>query len=174
MAASTVSFDQQMTEEEYLRGDFESDVDFVEDHIEQRYVGEIEHSNWQGALLAWFRGNYGFPKLYALPEVRTKVADRRYRVPDVSVFAHLPQGRIVTEAPLAIFEILSPEDRYARMKTRFRDYERMGVRNLFAIEGRGEYTHFRDGLFAPVETDRSPLAGSEGFVDWPALAALLL
>lgn len=174
MAALTVSLDQRMTEEEYLRGDFESDVDFVEDHIEERYVGEIEHSNWQGALLAWFRGNYGFSKLYALPEVRTKVAERRYRVPDVSVFAQLPQGRIVTEAPLAIFEILSPEDRYARMKTRFRDYERMGVRNLVAIEGRGDYTQYREGRFEPILTGRSVLEGSDGFVDWQAVAGLLL
>ena len=41
-------------------------------------------------------------------EVRVKVAARRYRVPDVAVFAEPARGSVVLEPPLAIFEILSP------------------------------------------------------------------
>ena len=163
-----------MAEAEYLRSSFESDMDFVDGHLEERNVGEIEHANWQRALMAWFLSDRGFPLLIALPEVRVKVSGTRYRVPDVSLYERMPSGTIVTEPPLAVFEILSPEDRYSRLKERFRDYHRMGIENLFAIERRNEYTRFRGDRFEPIVEERSKIEGSEALVDWAAVAAMLL
>ncbi len=45
--------------EEYLRTDFEPDADFVDGLIEERPMGEYNHSSWQEALLAWFGSTRG-------------------------------------------------------------------------------------------------------------------
>ena len=174
MGAFATAKEPFMAEAEYLASSFESDMDFVDGHLEERNVGEIEHANWQRALMAWFLVDRGFPALIALPEVRIKVSEMRYRVPDIAVFARMPAGAVVMEPPLAVFEILSPEDRYSRLKERFRDYHRMGIPNLFAIERREEYSRFQGDRFEPITEKRSSLTGSEAFVDWAALTAMLL
>lgn len=173
MGALTTTPDHYVTESEYLQSSFEVDCDLVDGHLEERNVGEIEHVNWQQALTLWFGLPRGFTRLYAGPEARTRVAPGRYRIPDVAVFTTPPQGRIVTAPPLAIFEILSPEDRYSRLKARFRDYAAMGVPNLFAIESRSEFTTFHDDQFIPIRTSRSHLTGSDAFVDWTEIQSLL-
>lgn len=40
---------------------------------------------------------------------------------------------ILTRPPLVYIEILSSQDRWARMTERFEDYRRMGVPNLWAV-----------------------------------------
>ncbi len=39
----------------------------------------------------------------------------------------LPVEQIITRPPIAVFEILSPEDTLNRMLTKLADYERMGI-----------------------------------------------
>lgn len=173
MAALAIAPDLCMTEAEYLAASFETDVDLVDGHIEERNLGEIEHSNWQQALILWFGTEQGFSRHYTAPEVRVRIAPSRYRVPDVAVFTSPPQGRIVTEPPLAIFEILSPEDRYSRLKARFRDYRDLGVANLFVIENRSEISEFKDDQFIAIRAKRSMLHGSDGFLDWELVQRLL-
>ena len=46
-----------MTEEQYLRTVFRPDCDFVDGRIEERNVGEFEHSRIQGMLIRIF-GNH--------------------------------------------------------------------------------------------------------------------
>jgi Uma2 family endonuclease len=170
MAAHALVPDVHMTEAEYLASDFEIDPDFVEGYLEERSIGGIEHTNWQRALMLWFSQS---TSLIAATEVTVRVGEGRYRVADLAVFEEAPQGAVVTSAPLCVVEILSPSDTFARLKGRMRDYERMGVRNLFVIESRTDLSVFRDGKFVPVTTKESPLEGSDVVLDWSAAAALL-
>ena len=170
MAAYALVSDLTMTEAEYLASDFEVDPDFVEGHTEERNVGGIEHTNWQRALMLWFSQN---TRLIAATEVTVRVADGRYRVADLLIFCEPPQGVVVSDPPVCVLEILSPSDSFRRLKGRMRDYERMGVRNLFVIEGRTEFSEFKEDKFLPVTTDRSCLEGTEDSIDWKAAASLL-
>ena len=54
-----------------------------------------------------------------------------------------------------------------------RDYRRMGVRNLFVVESRTEFSEFKDDTFVPVVSGRSMLEGSDSCIDWQAAARLL-
>lgn len=173
MAAHALVPDFPMTEAEYLTSDFEIDPDFVDGHIEERSMGGIEHTNWERALMRWFLADHGFSPLIASPEVTIRVAEGRYRIADVAVFLEPPQGAVVSDPPLAVVEILSPSDSFRRVKGRMRDYEQMGVRNLFVIESRTEFSEFKEGKFIPVAGDRSALEGSDGFIDWKAAAGFL-
>ncbi len=172
MATQTMMFGEEtaMTEAEYLASDFKIDPDFVNGHLEERFVGDIEHANWQRALLLWFHAN---TNLLAASEIHVRFPDGNYRIPDVAVFLKPPQGAYVTEPPLAVIEILSPSDTFRRLKERMRDYERMGVKNLLVVENRTDVSRFRDDNFTPVSTGRSPLEGTNVSIEWKGAASLL-
>ena len=73
-------------------------------------MGEFDHANWQAALLAWFREHRHSWDVLALPELRVRVTATRFRVPAVTVLdRHSAWEQVITLAPLAVFEILSPK-----------------------------------------------------------------
>jgi Uma2 family endonuclease len=45
-----------------------------------------------------------------------------------------PIEQVPTRAPLAILEVLSPEDRVSRYQQRLNDYRQMGVKNIWVID----------------------------------------
>ena len=99
--------------EEYLRTSYEPDVDYVDGYLEDRHVGETEHSDLQGELITILRTNGKRWSIYAFPELRVQVSARRYRVPDVCVMARTwKKTPIVREAPMLCIEVLSPEDTF--------------------------------------------------------------
>ena len=130
MAAHSLIFDDRklMTVEEYLHSSFEPDAELVDGRIEERNVGEIPHSRWQYAIQVWFAMNPGWG-LRALPEVRVQVTAQNFRVPDVTVLRKEQlDGRIVTAPPVAVFEVVSPDDRYPDVMKKLREYQAMAFR----------------------------------------------
>jgi Uma2 family endonuclease len=55
-------------------------------------------------------------------------------VPDLVVLIAGPQPDILTEPPLLIIEILSPNDSYSDTQERARDYRAMGVETVWIID----------------------------------------
>jgi Uma2 family endonuclease len=121
--------------EEYLRSAYEPDCDYVDGVVEERHLGEIDHSEVQAAVLSFFRAKAGEWGLRALTECRTQVAPNRFRVPDVTV---LHSGeiaeKIIYEAPLLCVEVLSPEDTWKRLKIKVEDYRKFGVENIWIFD----------------------------------------
>ncbi len=162
-----------MSVQEYLKADFEPDADFVDGLIEERPLGEYDHSTWQDALQAWFRAHYPEWRLRARPALRIRVSPTRYRVPDVAVTAiDQPIEQVLVTPPVAVFEVLSPEDTLRRMVVKLQDYERMGIGNIFVIDPEGPaFYRFQDGKLGPAEA-RPRLQGADGEVDWEAIQQL--
>lgn len=161
--------------EVYLRtGDYEPDAEYVDGVIEERPMGQFDHATWQQALQLWFVQHQGQWKLRVRPEYRVCVSPTRYRVPDVTVWDRsLPIEQILTHAPIAVFEVLSPEDRLHRMMRKLADYEAMGIRNIFVIDPEDDtYSRYLDGRLLPLSGDIEPLTDWEGFLDWNAIKAL--
>ena len=161
--------------EEYLHSDFEPDAEYVDGVIEERALGEFDHASWQDALQAWFRSHAADWNLRARPEYRVRVSPTRYRVPDVTVMDRaLPAEPILTTPPVAVFEVLSPEDRMPRVLRKLADYEAMGVANIFVIDPETpRFYQFRNGALRPCTDPRTDLANAPGFLDWEALEGLL-
>ena len=71
-------------------------------------------------------------------ELRVQVSLTRFRVPDVVVLENTgplkEMEQIVHSPPVAVFEILSPEDTLARTLEKLSDYESMGVQSIFVID----------------------------------------
>jgi Uma2 family endonuclease len=121
--------------EVYLRSSYEPDAEYVDGEIERRPMGEWDHASWQQALLLWFSQHGKEWGVRVRPELRVQVATTRYRVPDVTVVDQgRPTEQIITHAPLAVFEVLSPEDRLQRLKRKLEDYRKMGIPEIWVID----------------------------------------
>lgn len=46
----------------------------------------------------------------------------------------MPAGRVVTEPPFLVIEVLSPDDRMKRMEEKIDDYIRFGIRFIWVID----------------------------------------
>jgi Uma2 family endonuclease len=113
---------------ENLHSTYEPDAEYVDGEIQERSVGEYDHASWQAALLEYFTRHKQDWNIRVRPELRVQVAATRFRVPDVTVLDRdRPIEQVITQPPLAVFEILSPEDTMTRTLEKLRDYERMGV-----------------------------------------------
>jgi Uma2 family endonuclease len=121
--------------EVYLRSSYEPDAEYVDGKIEERPAAEFDHALWQGAVMAWFWQYEKGWDVRALAALRIKIAATRYRVPDVTLLDRsLPIEQIITHPPLAVFEVLSPEDSLQRLKRRLEDYRAMGIAEIWVID----------------------------------------
>jgi Uma2 family endonuclease len=68
-------------------------------------------------------------------------------VPDVTVMSRKnPKEQIVTLPPIAVFEVLSPEDRIPRMMRKFADYSAMGIPQIWVVDpATGVFMRYADG-----------------------------
>jgi Uma2 family endonuclease len=171
-AAAAISF---IPVEEYLRTSYEPDVDYVDGYLEDRHVGENEHSDLQGELLTILRTHGKQWGIYAFPEQRVQVTPNRYRVPDVCVMPRSwKKTPIVREAPALCIEVLSPQDTFSRTQTKCRDYIAMGVPEvwIFDPEERKAYI-VRSDIMSEQTTGILQLAGTLVQIELPKLFAAL-
>ena len=98
--------------EVYLQTEYEPAAEYVDGVIEERPMGEDQHSAWQIAIGYWFRQHAAQWNIRVRPERRVQISATRFRVADVAILnASMPLKPVATDAPIAVFEILSPEDR---------------------------------------------------------------
>jgi len=120
---------------EYLRTSYRPDCDFVDGVVEERNLGELDHSAVQRALLKWFIEHERDLGLIAYTELRIQVSPTRFRVADLCVLStSAPREQIIQTPPVAVIEVLSPEDRVSRYLQRLDDYRKMGIRNVWMID----------------------------------------
>ncbi len=159
----------------YLNSSYEPDAEYVDGEIEERPMGEYDHSSWQHAIEFWFQRHAQEWGIRVRPELRVQVGKSRFRVPDVTVLdRNLPIEQIITHAPIAVVEILSPEDSLNRMMAKLADYERMGIQTILVLDPNGRHFRYcRGGLESlppepfdlPGSLCRFDLAGVEKLLD---------
>ena len=159
--------------EEYLKTTADPDCEYVAGVLEERAVGEYDHATWQTILAGFFLIREKELGVISRTELRVQTGPERFRIPDVTLLSRTaPREQIVTHAPLAVFEILSPEDSMTRMLEKLADYERMGIGAIWVIEPKKRaYYHYRDGQLAPGTVFELP--GSAFSVALAEIAALV-
>jgi Uma2 family endonuclease len=133
--ATLPNTEELWTVREYLRTSWSPDREYVDGRIEERNLGEKEHSIIQRFLTVLFaihRAEWG---VEVFPELRTQTRQTRLRVPDVLVvrFGH-KFDRYVTQPPPIAIEILSPEDTLRAMQEKAAEYRGFGVENIWIID----------------------------------------
>jgi len=122
------------TVEEYLATGWSPDREFVDGRIEERNLGEKEHSIIQRYLTFLFMLKREEWQAEVFPELRTQTQTTHFRVPDVLVVRSGEDfKRYITRPPLIAIEILSPEDTLKAMQAKAAEYQRFGVENIWVI-----------------------------------------
>ena len=168
MAAATL-----ISVEEYLKTTADPDCEYVAGVLKERAVGELDHASWQKALVRWFGGREPEWGIRVYPELRVQTGPENFRVPDVTLLSRsAPREQIITHPPLAVFEILSPEDSMTRMLEKLADYERTGIKAIWMIEPKRQLCYrYRDGQLTPATVFELP--GSDFRVPMAEIAALV-
>jgi Uma2 family endonuclease len=121
--------------DEYLATSYRPDCDYMDGELIERNLGQQPHSNCQGMTYSWFRERRRALRLKPFMEMRLRVAERRFRIPDVCVVQlPVPSEPVFTIAPYICVEILSPDDTFPKLQERLDDYLRMGVPNVWVID----------------------------------------
>ena len=120
---------------EYLSTSYSPDCDYVDGEVQERNLGEQDHSDLQTRIAKLLGADTNEEYLWVNTELRIQVKATRFRVPDVCVrHANAPSEQIVRTPPLLCIEVLSPEDTVARTRAKVRDYLEMGVLEVWIID----------------------------------------
>lgn len=121
--------------EQYLRTSYEPDAEFVYGEIEERAVGEYDHSVVQREILLWFHRHDKEWQTRTLQEQRTRLNSDVVRVPDVSVWPRtVPVEPVFSQPQVIVIEVISPEDRQSRMQSKIEDYRRFQIPHIWFID----------------------------------------
>ena len=131
-----MSMKTMMTVEEYLRTTFDgADCEYLDGEVVERNMGELPHGDTQLRLIELLLEVKSKLGLRIVPEIRIPIHARRYRVADIAVWRAGDIGtRIPTVPPLLVIEILSPEDRLARMLPKIQEYLSIGVKWIWLVD----------------------------------------
>lgn len=131
----------------YLCSEYEPDAEYVDGEIEERPMGEDDHSAWQLAISFWFRQNASKWNIRVRPELRVQTSPTRFRVPDVAIIdAAQPREQIATHPPIAVLEVLSPEDTLRKLTRKLKDYAGMGIGEIWVVDpADGIWLRFEEG-----------------------------
>jgi len=144
--------------EEYLSSSYDPDMEYVDGVLVEPNVGDWLHSLVQRNIIVALSRKY--PRVYAVPELRSQTRTTRYRLPDVSVLLNAPETKYLLEAAFLAIEILSEDDRMTKMMEKLEEYERKGVPNIWLIDPRlRKLAVYSNGSLNDVPGDRIATAG---------------
>jgi Uma2 family endonuclease len=130
--------------DDYLAASYpDGDREYLDGVVVERNVGTPGQSALQKILIVHLAAFEKGLKIAVRPECRTRIAETRYRVPDVLVMERpfRQTDRVVLDAPLLIVEIVSPEDKHVETLRRFREYEKLGVRYIVQMDPEDRTTY---------------------------------
>ena len=149
---------------EYLETSYRPDCEYVDGEVRERNVGKFEHARVQALLTIWLGKHEHEWGVIVITEQRVQVAPERVRIPDLTVLVAGPQPDVLTEPPLLIIEILSPQDSYSDTQERAKDYQNMGVETVWIIDPKTRTGRMCSGP-EWTEAKRLVVAGTPIYVD---------
>ena len=143
-----------MSVEEYLHTTFDgADREYLDGEVVERNMGNKSHGWVQLALASLLKSHERRTGIYVVVEVRQKVTETRYRIPDIAVFEHEPDEEVPSVPPLVAVEVLSPDDRIGYIVPKLQEYRKWGVRYIWVVdpEDRTLFTYGETGLHEAAE-----------------------
>ncbi len=120
---------------DYLGHSFRPDCDYIDGELQERNLGELDHSELQTRLIELLATAEFKRHIRTNSELRVQVKPTRFRVPDVCVRRRdAPREQIVRTPPILCIEVLSPEDTVKKTRERVRDFLEMGVREVWIFD----------------------------------------
>jgi len=137
--------------EEYLNTSYDPDVEYVDGVLVERNVGDWLPSLIQRNIVLAFGRRY--PRIFAVPELRSRTTATRYRLPDVCVLLEPPKTRYLLDAAFVAIEILSEADRMTEVLEKLQEYAANGTAHIWLIDPRlRQMFVYRQNSLVAVET----------------------
>ena len=137
-----MSVETLISVEEYLSTSYDPDVEYVDGVLMERNVGALLHSLVQRNIIIALSLKY--PRVFAVPELRSQTSATRYRLPDVCVLLALPRTKYLVDAAFLALKILSEDD----------------VSNIWLIDPRlRKMAVYAGGVLNEIRGDRIVTAG---------------
>ncbi|MDX2149281.1 MAG: Uma2 family endonuclease [Bryobacteraceae bacterium] len=136
---------------EYLATAFEGpDREYVRGEIVERNLGNTVHSRLQARLIALLAVAFASKPVEVFAELRHRLEDELFRIPDVSVHPRGLSDEVPSTPPIVAAEIVSPDDRHSDIMAKLEEYARWGVEHIWLIEPRTQrcYEYRASGLEA--------------------------
>jgi Uma2 family endonuclease len=157
---------------EYLGKSFRPDREYVDGEIRERNVGKYEHARVQALLARWFGNHEQEWGVQVVTEQRVQVSPTRVRIPDVTLLTLGAQPDVISDPPLLVIEILSPDDSYSDTQERAQDYRAMGVETVWIIDPKTRTGRMCSGA-EWVESSRLEVKGTPLYINLPDIFSQL-
>ena len=129
-----------ITPELYLATQYEREPELVHGELVERPSPTLNHGRTQQRLAVHLDG-VGF----CCTEVRMRLTDDLFRIPDLAVFAGGgPTDQVPTTPPLLVAEIVSPDDRWNDLLQKLEEYRIWGVEHIWMVEPELKRIHVYD------------------------------
>jgi len=135
--------------EEYLSTTYRPDCEYKDGIIEERNLGEFDHSFLQAVIATLFTNKIAEWGVFALTEQRVQLGPRRFLIPDVTVLrVGSKRERILTHPPLIAIELMSPKDTLRNAEKKSYEYLDFGIEHIWIVDPirRVAYRATRSGL----------------------------
>ena len=121
--------------EEYLDRSYSPDREYRDGVLVERNVGENAHAELQAALGSYLRHRRKQWNVRVYTELRVKVRERWYPIPDVCVYT-MPgsEERYPSRPPLLWIEILSHDDRMTDVWAKAKELVENGVPYVWIVD----------------------------------------
>lgn len=133
--------------EKYLRTSFDNpDKEYRDGDLVDRALPDNLHSKIQVFLCVFFFALRKTARLFPRSELRVKLGDGLYLIPDVAVFhGNEPVELVPSHPPLIAIEILSPDDSMTAVRGKLEDYRHWGVQHVWLIDPHSQRLYTFDG-----------------------------
>jgi Uma2 family endonuclease len=121
---------------EYLRMSFDGlDREYIDGEIIERPLGSKRDSETQMCLLLFFHSLSDRHSLYIYPDLRVKLSERLYRVPDIAVyFGERPTENVPSHPPDVVVEVISEGDPHVEIIQKLVQYRAWGVKDVWSAD----------------------------------------
>jgi Uma2 family endonuclease len=146
---------------EYLQTSFpDLDKEYRDGELVERSLPDNLHSKTQGLLIAFFVAlRKAFP-LFTRPELRLKIRPGLYLIPDVAIFHPAePQQPVPDNPPFVTIEVLSIDDKMARVREKLEEYRSWGVPHVWLVDPHSKRLYTCDAGLVEVPTLQIPELG---------------
>ena len=149
--------------EQYLRTSFpDLDKEYRDGEIVERSLPDYFHAKAQGLLVAFFAALRKRLPVFVCPELRLRVREGLYLIPDVSIFHPIePQVRVPDTPPLVAIEVLSPDDRLTKVREKLEEYRTWGVPHVWLVDPYTKRMYICEPGLKEVTSLRIPELGIE-------------
>ena len=149
--------------EEYLRTSFpDLDREYRDGELVERSLPDYSHSRTQPLLAVFFESLRKTVPVFTCTELRVKVRERLFLIPDVCVFWPSPPSSQVPDfPPLIAIEILSPDDRFPEVREKLEEYRAWGVKHVWLVDPHSRRMYTCDAGLTEVPSLRVEELGVE-------------